>query len=69
MMVCPYQIFFNLLYDYFQTGLINYICMSQFYYLGLSLFFPLFFQTVQDTLLLPGSLVQSDLDPETAHPC
>jgi len=31
MMVCLYQNFFNSLYDYFQTGLINYICMSQLY--------------------------------------
>ena len=31
MMVCLCQKFFNLLYDYFQTSLINYICMSHFY--------------------------------------
>lgn len=65
MMVYLHQHFFNLFYDYFQTNLNNYICMSQFSSQTRTFSaFPIFFR-VQDTHT--DSLGQSDLAPEP--PC
>lgn len=69
MTACLYQNFFSFLYDYFQTNMIiNHISTSQFYSQFSFLVSP-FFSGEQDILLLPGSLVQLDLEAGTTRPC